>query len=157
MSATDSQILSASGSSSIKIHSTTELDFPLVQTLEKVHKLGCHHLATSHNGQVAASAGFGGEVKIWTVQDGQWIESRKIVGGISFIPVVQHAGSQSAHVPTDGNKAGEIWAIALSTDGQYLASTSFDGRINVWDNLAEGTKIREFETKGSFGMSIALV
>ena len=58
---------------------------------------------------------------------------------------------------TDGNKAGEIWAIALSEDGQYLAATAFDGRINVWDNLADGTKIREFETKGSFGMSIDLV
>ena len=50
-----------------------------------------------------------------------------------------------------------MWAIALSENGQYLASTSFDGRINVWDNLADGAKIREFETKGSFGMSIDLV
>ena len=57
----------------------------------------------------------------------------------------------------DGNKPGEIWAIALSEDGQYLAATSSDGRINVWDNLANGAKIREFETKGSFGMSIDLV
>lgn len=57
----------------------------------------------------------------------------------------------------DGNKAGEIWAIALSEDGQYLAASSFDGRINVWDDLAEGAKIREFETKGSFGMSIDMV
>ena len=57
----------------------------------------------------------------------------------------------------DGNKPGEIWAIALSTDGQYLAATSSDGRINVWDNLADGAKIREFETKGSFGMSIDIV
>lgn len=27
----------------------------------------------------------------------------------------------------------------------------------MWDNLANGTKIREFETKGSFGLSIDLV
>ena len=47
--------------------------------------------------------------------------------------------------------------MALSEDGHYLAATSFDGRINVWDNLANGAKIREFETKGSFGMSIDLV
>lgn len=50
-----------------------------------------------------------------------------------------------------------MWAIALSEDGQYLAATSMDGRINVWDNLANREKIREFETKGSFGMSIDLV
>lgn len=64
---------------------------------------------------------------------------------------------RSADVWVDGNKVGEIWAIALSEDGQYLAATSFDGRINVWDNLANGAKIREFETKRSFGMSIDLV
>lgn len=57
----------------------------------------------------------------------------------------------------DGNKAGEVWAIVLSEDGQYLAATSFDGRINVWDNLADGATFKEFETKGSFGMSIDLV
>jgi WD40 repeat protein len=57
----------------------------------------------------------------------------------------------------DGNKAGELWAIALSEDGQYLASTTHDGRINVWDTVAERTKIREYETKGSFGMCIDLV
>lgn len=45
----------------------------------------------------------------------------------------------------------------MSNDGQYLAATSFDGRINVWDELADGAKIREIETKGSFGMSIDLV
>lgn len=66
-------------------------------------------------------------------------------------------GSSNAYASTDGNKAGEIWAIALSENGQYFAATSFDGRMNVWDNLADGAKIREFETKGSFGMSIDLV
>jgi superkiller protein 8 len=79
--------------------------------------------------------GFGGEVKIWNIssETSEWSEEGKIV---------------------DGNKAGEIWAIALSEDGQFLASTSYDGRINVWDLLADRKKIREYETKGSFGMSI---
>lgn len=57
----------------------------------------------------------------------------------------------------DGNKAGEMWAIALSEEGQYLASTTYDGRINVWDTLAGRQKIREYETKGSFGLCIDLV
>ena len=157
LSATQSQIFSASGSSSIKIHSTIEPDFPLVQTLEKVHQLGCHHLTTSRNGQVAASVGFGGEVKIWRIQDQQWNESRKIVGASSLSTWPARERECEAYNIVDGNKAGEIWAVALSDDGQYLAATSFDGRINVWDNLADGRKIREFETKGSFGMSIDLV
>ncbi|KAI4199375.1 MAG: hypothetical protein LQ350_004664 [Teloschistes chrysophthalmus] len=135
LAVTPQQIISASGSSNIKIFSTTEPDFPLAQTLEAVHKLGCHHLAASQDGRHFASAGFAGDVKLWRSEDGKWLEKGKII---------------------DGNKAGEIWAIALSTDGQYLAATSVDGRINVWDNLDGPTKIRQYETKGSFGMAIDL-
>jgi superkiller protein 8 len=131
---TPSQILSASGASSIKIHSTTSSDIPLTQEIKGAHKLGCHHIVTSHNGRVAASVGFGGEVKIWKIsEEGEWVEGGKI---------------------EDGNKAGEIWAIALSEDGQFLASTTYDGRICVWDVVGERKKIREYETKGSFGMCI---
>ena len=67
-------------------------------------------------------------------------------------------------IPSDDAKAGELWAIALSEDGKYLAGTTYDGRVNVWDTTTinaaspEGIeKIREYETKGSFGMSVALV
>lgn len=67
-------------------------------------------------------------------------------------------------VEADDVKAGEIWAIALSEDGRYLAGSTYNGRINVWDaaTLTSGekggaVKIREYETKGSFGMSVALV
>ena len=42
----------------------------------------------------------------------------------------------------------------MSEDGQFLASTTCDGRINVWDLLDGRQKIREYETKGSFGMCI---
>lgn len=73
-------------------------------------------------------------MKIWSISESsEWVEEGKIV---------------------DGNKAGEIWAIALSEDGQFLASTSYDGRINVWDLAGGRRKIREYETKGSFGMCI---
>jgi superkiller protein 8 len=58
---------------------------------------------------------------------------------------------------SESKKAGELWAIALSSDGQYLASTTFDGKINVWDTNLAMSKIREYETKGSFGMCIDLV
>lgn len=37
-----------------------------------------------------------------------------------------------------------------------MASTTYDGRINVWDLVNGRKKIREFETKGSFGMCIDL-
>ena len=78
------QILSGSGSSSIKIYSTANPEFSLAQTLETAHPLGCHHLTVSKNGQVAASAGFGGEVKIWDSQGGLWVEQASLVGAISY-------------------------------------------------------------------------
>jgi WD40 repeat protein len=59
----------------------------------------------------------------------------------------------------DQNKPGEIWAIAISADGQYLAGSSINGKVNVWSlNKAENMpKIREYETKGSFGLCVDLV
>ncbi|KAK7568644.1 Ca2+/calmodulin-dependent protein kinase [Phyllosticta citricarpa] len=132
---TKSSLLSASGSSSIRVFSTSTPEFPLTQTLSDAHKLGCHHLVTSANGSKAASAGFGGEIKLWgAAEDETW---------------------QEEGVITDGNKAGEVWAISLSEDGRYLASTTHDGRINVWETSSK-EKIREYETKGSFGLSVHL-
>ncbi|KAL2430438.1 Meiotic recombination protein rec14 [Exophiala dermatitidis] len=137
LAATPPQILSGSGESSIKVYSTTDDNFPIVQVLKDAHKLGCHHIVTDQTGTKAASAGFEGKVKLWRYEEGIWKEDGEIVSG-------------------DGapKKAGEIWAVALSQDGQYLAGTTHDGRVHVWD-LANGKqKIREFETKGSFGMCV---
>ncbi|POR38355.1 GTP-binding protein beta subunit-like protein, partial [Tolypocladium paradoxum] len=143
LATTPRAVLSASGSSTLHIHDTTAPGFPLKQSISDAHKLGCHHICTSRNGKVAASAGFGGEVKIWALnQDtGEWHSSGELTGS----PV----------------KPGEVWALALSDDGGYLASTTNDGRINVWDILGEEkTKIQEYETgsagSGSFGMSVDL-
>ncbi|KFZ19052.1 hypothetical protein V502_03837 [Pseudogymnoascus sp. VKM F-4520 (FW-2644)] len=134
---TPTQLLSASGSSTIKIYSTASPDIPLVQSLSGAHPVGCHHIATSRSGTVAASAGFGGELKIWTIDSDseQWSLQAAI---------------------DDGNTAGEVWALALSADGRFLASTTIDGRINVWDISTPKMekKVREYETKGSFGLCV---
>ncbi|GAP91033.1 putative meiotic recombination protein rec14 [Rosellinia necatrix] len=146
LAATPSSILSASGSSTIHIHATHQLSSAPTQTLSGVHKLGCHHLATSRNGQIAASVGFGGEVKIWKVSEsGEWAS----FGEIDATKKPEHGKGG----------AGELWAVALSEDGQYLASTTYDGRINVWDLLGDrGVTLREYETSsagpGSFGLCV---
>lgn len=59
----------------------------------------------------------------------------------------------------DQNKPGEIWAIAMSADGKFLAGSSINGKINVWSlSKAEGMpKVQEYETKGSFGLCVDLV
>lgn len=74
LAVTPTQILSASGSSSLRVHSTTESDFPIQQSIDNIHPLGCHHVATSAKGTKAASVGFDGEVKIWAFQEGMWVE-----------------------------------------------------------------------------------
>lgn len=107
----------------------------------------------SRNGKVAASVGFGGDVKIWKVSEsgsGEWG---------SFGELDAAKASKASEKGRGG--AGELWAIALSEDGQYLASTTYDGRINVWDLFGDsGATLREYETgtagSGSFGLSVDL-
>ena len=136
---TKDRIITGSGESSLKIHSTSE-DFPIAQALDDAHKLGCHHIAVDRGtGTTAVSVGFGGEVRIWKYRDERWKDDGKIEVGPK-------------------KKAGEAWAICLSFNGQYLASTTHDGRLNVWDLATEiREKVNEFETKGSFGMIVDMV
>lgn len=136
---TPTQILSGSGEPSIKVHSTTDEDFPIAQVLKDAHKLGCHHVVTDGSGTKAASVGFDGKVKVWKYEEGKWNEDGEIIAD---------------NAP---KKAGQVWAMSLSSDGQYLAGTTHDGRVNVWDLQNGKQKIREFETKGSFGMCVDMV
>lgn len=136
LATTPTQILTGSGQPSIKIFSTNKDDFSIDQSLSDAHKLGVHHLATSKNGTRAVSAGFGGEAKVWNFTEGIWKQDSEI---------------------TSEKKAGEVWAIALSADGQYLAATTYDGRVGVYDLADKNKKIRDYETKGSFGMAVDLV
>lgn len=136
LAVTSTQILSASGESSLKIYSTKERDFPIAQVLKNAHKLGCHHIVTSFDGRRAASVGFGGETKIWHYEEGMWKEDGEIA---------------------EARQAGELWALTLSAEGRYLAGTTYDGRVNLWDLDDEKKKFREYQTKGSFGLSIDLV
>ncbi|KAF7509859.1 hypothetical protein GJ744_007370 [Endocarpon pusillum] len=151
LAVTPSQILSASGSSSIKIHSTTTSDFPIAQVLKDVHPLGCHHLATSQDGSKAISVGFGGEVKVWRYGEGMWVEDGEL-GGLSGD---DDEGKKKKNGKKTKLKVGEMWAVALSEEGRFVAATSYDGRIGVWDLLTEQRrKIRQYETKGSFGLCV---
>jgi superkiller protein 8 len=58
--------------------------FPLVNSLETAHKLGCHHVTASQDGKRFVSVGFGGEVKIWDCESGDgitWVERKDAVFG----------------------------------------------------------------------------
>lgn len=140
---TPTTLVSASGASALLVHSTQTSDFPLVQTITGAHKLGCHHVTASASGHILASAGFGGDVRIWRRpaegEGGEYADLGKL--------------------PLDPKTAGEVWALSLDAEGRYLATSSYDGRVGVWD-LAPApenwTKVREYETKGSFGLCVAV-
>ncbi|ORY56975.1 WD40-repeat-containing domain protein [Pseudomassariella vexata] len=157
LAATPTALLSASGSSTLHVHSTTQPEYPLVQSLSLAHQLGCHHLVASRSGKVFASAGFGGDLKVWKLSEtgsGDW----ELFGEIDTSRSASNGNAQNS---SKGKAAGEVWAIALSEDGQYLAATTYDGRINVWDTSSpKGTKIQEYETgsagTGTFGMCVDL-
>jgi superkiller protein 8 len=93
LAVTSGQILSVSGASSLKVHSTADPDFPLVQALDGAHKVGCHHVVTSRNGSRAASVGFGGETRVWSYADGTWTEDIKASGNY-FCSVSNKLASQ---------------------------------------------------------------
>ncbi|PLB44065.1 WD40 repeat protein [Aspergillus steynii IBT 23096] len=131
LAVTDTQVLSASGASALKVHSTADPEFPLVQSIDGAHKAGCHHVVTNGNGSRAVSVGFGGEIKVWDCHNGAW--------------------SQDKAVSVGSTGSAEAWAVSLSQDGQYLAGVSQDGHIKVWDLSSNGEQIRDYETKGSFG------
>ncbi|KAJ5761893.1 Meiotic recombination protein Ski8/Rec14 [Penicillium nucicola] len=135
LAVTDKQVLSVSGSPSIKVHSTADSEFPLVQSIDDAHEIGCHHIVTDARGSRAISAGFDGKIKAWSCQDGYWAADQQLIADL---------------------KAVDLWAIALTEDGQYLAGVTKDGRVNVFDLAAGGTQIRNHETKGSFGYCIDL-
>ena len=135
---TTTQILSGSGEPSIKVHSTTDDDFPIAQVLRDAHKVGCHHIVTDEAGTRAVSVGFDGLVRVWKYEEGKWEDDGEIRNDAP-------------------KRARQVWAVALSSDGQYLAGTTQDGRVNVWDLNNGKQKIREFETKGSFGLCVDMV
>lgn len=96
---TPTQILSSSGAATLKIHSAVEADFPEAQCLEKVHKIGCHHIVTNRDGGVkAASVGFGGEAKLWSFQDGVWTEDSKIISACPIIAYAHWIGYQAKEI-----------------------------------------------------------
>ena len=96
LAVTDNQILSASGGQSLKVHSTSDADFPLVQSIDNAHTLGCHHIVTNAKGTRAVTSGFAGDVKVWACQEGQWSADATISGTSSPNEPLMNGGGGNA-------------------------------------------------------------
>ncbi|KAL9084221.1 MAG: hypothetical protein Q9159_005344 [Coniocarpon cinnabarinum] len=167
-------LLIASGGSTLYIHSTASSSYPLIQILPKAHSLGCHHIAVSSSGTTAISTGFGGEVKIWRSEPPSEPLPDEALN--SERPVWQAAGEVTAGIVTKGKKRnpGSCWAVAVSSSGRFLAGTTMDGKLRIWDlapssaNMlsesenesredsftGDAALVHEFETRGGFGMGV---
>ena len=104
----------------------------LLHTFKDAHKLGAHHVTADVNGSSGkvVTSGFGQELCAWDLQTNQQ---------------VWQAGGEEM--------AGSAWALCLYSNGKLLASTSYNGMINVWD-AHNNEKVMTFESDGKFGLSI---
>lgn len=75
--------------------------------------------------------------------------------------------NEAGDIPA-AKKAGELWAVALDSDGKYLVGTTYDGRVNVWELVPEineksgvekikPQKFAEWETRGGYGLAVDVV
>ena len=139
---TPTTVISGSGASTLRFHSTAGADFPITQSIDGAHKLGCHHVATAKGGagKIACSAGFGGDVKIWRLGEaGDWVldshlRPKDLVGrGDKGDKGDGTEEGESTDEPDKSKKTTDAWALALSHDEKYMAYTTHDGRVGVWD------------------------
>ncbi len=112
------------------------------------HQKGITSINFSPNGQYLASGSSDQMVKIWDLQNSQYInlsDHQDQVTAVEFSPDGQYLASASL------DKTVKIWnlqgnllknitqyeagvnALSFSPDGQYLATASLDNRINIWD------------------------
>ncbi|KAI5778204.1 WD domain-containing protein [Geopyxis carbonaria] len=125
---TESYIITVSGDPNVNVWETGSSKHSLVHQFADAHRLGAHHVVTSSSGELAATAGFAGEIIIWDL-----LHMHQVCKIIGF----------------EG-----VWALALSSKGDRLISTTCDGKINIWDIAKPRDLLQQYTTKGSFGMCV---
>jgi len=104
--------------------------------------------AISSDGATALTASFDNSVGYWTLGDGTatWLDAheaavktaiflglaRAASGGDDFTITLWDLATRTAQARLTGHQ-GQIKALAVSGDGQMLASASWDGSIGLWD------------------------
>lgn len=130
-------VISAGGSSSVKLYDAAAPEHPEVHAFEHAHPLGVHHVAASSSG-VLVTAGYGGETILWDLNEKKEIQRL-----------------DPKEKKENGVKPGDVWAVALNPAGTTLATTTQDGKVNLFD-VKTGEKQKEYITKGSFGLAVDL-
>ncbi|RAL65436.1 hypothetical protein DID88_001003 [Monilinia fructigena] len=123
LAVTSTSVLSASGTSTLKIHSTLTTPPSLTQSLP-AHKLGCHHICTSKSGTVAAS------------RDSMALLMGRLEYGTYHKTTGENAGKNGV-----GKKFREYetkgsfgLCVDISADGRFTASGHENGGVYVFNN-----------------------
>lgn len=124
--------ITGSGDGNITLWDNGEVDPKPLHLLR--YKLGIHHVATDELGSILAAVSFDAKLHLYDLKQLKPCEE--------LLPIIK--------------ESNDCWAVALSNDGKFLAVSTIQGLVNLWD-LTTGTKLHSFGTnRKGFGLSVAL-
>lgn len=102
-------------------------------------------IAFSPDGKTLASASYDRSIKLWEVATGSLI--RELKPGSDAMPVPVSAGAvigavTRTELPATVGHRDQVFCVAFTKDGQFLASGSSDRTVKVWD-VSSGRVVRE--------------
>jgi RNA polymerase sigma factor (sigma-70 family) len=130
-------------------------------------QLRANGVAFSSDGKKLASSGFDNTVRVWQSATGKELGSAGAVGhagwvtGVTFLPDQKglvSVASDGQIIVWDATRGHEVrrlkghsngvWCLALSPDGQTLATGGHDQTVRLWE-LASGSPLRTISVGGS--------
>lgn len=146
-------IASASWDNTIRLWT---LDGDAIKTPQALkHKGAVYTVSFRSDGQLFASAGEHGDIKLWTAQGKllkQWKAHDTQVNSLSFSGEFLASGSGDGTVKLwkDGtlirtltSRNGQVYSVSFSPDGETIASAYQDGTVKQW-RVSDGREINSF-------------
>jgi WD40 repeat protein/serine/threonine protein kinase/class 3 adenylate cyclase len=90
----------------------------------KAHKLLVFGLAFAPDNDTLATGGADQVIHLWSI---------RAILGVSGDDLAARATSTASPLVTLRGHGNQVWALAFSLDGTYLASASKDGEVKLWD------------------------